>query len=472
MNDTLSRFSRQHLEAVEKHFENAPPPGPAAQGYRRILSHYYNHLIPPSASVLEIGCGDGALLVHITAARKTGVDLSQTQLARAKARLPEARFHRQSGETLELGETFDIIILSETLNFCADAQRLLDRLALHSTPATRLIINFHSNLWRPIHSFANWIGLRTRPPILSWLSSGDIENLLALSQWETIKRQPRMLWPVETPLVSTFLNRWIAPVVPFLGFTLFQIARPRPDPSGKAPSVSIIIPARNEAGNIEAAVQRTPDMGAFTELIFVEGHSQDNTWQEIERVRLAYPGRRIQTLRQTGKGKGNAVREGFAAAHGDILMILDADLTMPPEDLPKFYEAVSSGKAEFANGSRLVYPMDKKAMQFLNMIANKFFGIAFSWILGQYVKDTLCGTKVMFRRDYEKIAANRDYFGDFDPFGDFDLLFGANHLNLKIRDIPIRYRDRTYGTTNIQRWRHGLLLFKMLAFASQRIKFI
>ncbi len=237
-------------------------------------------------------------------------------------------------------------------------------------------------------------------------------------------------------------------------------------------SVSVVIPARNESGNIEAAVMRTPDMGAWTELIFVEGHSRDDTWAEIERVKAAYPSRRIKTLRQTGAGKGNAVREGFAVAEGDILMILDADLTMPPEELPKFYAVLASGRAEFANGVRLVYPMEERAMQFLNLCANKAFGLMFSWLLGQPLKDTLCGTKVLSRANYEKIAANRAYFGDFDPFGDFDLLFGAGRLNLKIADVPIRYRERTYGSTNIQRWRHGWLLLRMVEFAARKLKFV
>jgi glycosyltransferase involved in cell wall biosynthesis len=293
-----------------------------------------------------------------------------------------------------------------------------------------------------------------------------------MSRWEVIKRQPRLLWPLATPVLAPLLNRGIAPFVPFAGFAVFVVARLRPERAAVAPSVSVVIPARNEAGNIEQAVLRTPDMGAWTELIFVEGHSKDNTWDEIQRVQQAYPQRRIKILRQTGKGKGNAVREAFAVATGDVLMILDADLTMPPEELPKFYEAVASGKAEFANGSRLVYPMEKGAMQFLNMIANKFFGLAFSWLLGQSLKDTLCGTKVLRRQHYLTIAANRAYFGEFDPFGDFDLLFGADKLNLKIRDIPIRYRERTYGTTNIQRWRHGLLLFRMLGFAARKLKFV
>jgi glycosyltransferase involved in cell wall biosynthesis len=233
-----------------------------------------------------------------------------------------------------------------------------------------------------------------------------------------------------------------------------------------------VIPARNEAGNIEAAVLRTPDMGAGTELIFVEGHSKDNTWEEIERVAREHPERRIRTMRQAGQGKGDAVRAGFAAAEGDLFIILDADLTVPPEELPKFYAAIASGRAEFANGSRLVYPMEKDAMRFLNMCANKTFGILFTWMLGQSLKDTLCGTKVLRRADYERIVANRAYFGDFDPFGDFDLLFGAARLNMKIVDVPVRYRDRTYGSTNIHRWRHGWLLLRMVLFAARKLKFV
>ena len=237
-------------------------------------------------------------------------------------------------------------------------------------------------------------------------------------------------------------------------------------------TVSVVIPARNEAGTIEEAVLRTPEMGLRTEIVFVEGNSKDNTWEEIQRVQKAYPDRNIQTLKQTGKGKGNAVRDGFAAAKGDILMILDADLTVPPEDLPKFYHAIVRGHADFANGVRLVYPMREGAMQFLNMCANKTFSLIFTFLLGQPTKDTLCGTKVLSREHYQKIIQNRSYFGEFDPFGDFDLLFGADKLNLKICDIPIRYQERTYGTTNIQRWRHGLLLLKMVVFAAKKLKFI
>lgn len=474
MTAPLGRLSEEHLDSVRSHFDSpAAVVTPASRSYRRLLAHYYNRLIPPDASVLEIGCGDGRLLSLLRAGRKTGIDLSDTQLSRARALVPEGDFHAQSGETLDLpGRVFDIIIISETLDLAADVQRLLERLAAVSTPDTRLLVNFHNNLWRPVFALGEWLGLRAPAPSANWLSSHDVENFLELSDWELVKRQPRILWPLATPVLAPLINRWIAPFLPFACLAIFAVARLRPVAAPKPLSVSVVIPARNEAGNIEAAVLRTPQMGAWTELIFIEGHSKDNTWDEIERVRAAYPDRRIVTLRQTGKGKGNAVREAYAVATGDLLMILDADLTMPPEELPKFYEAIASGKAEFANGSRLVYPMEEKAMQFLNMIANKFFGLAFSWLLDQRVKDTLCGTKVLTREHYLKIAANRAYFGEFDPFGDFDLLFGADKQNLKIRDIPIRYRERTYGSTNIQRWRHGLLLFRMLGVAARKLKFV
>jgi glycosyltransferase involved in cell wall biosynthesis len=262
-------------------------------------------------------------------------------------------------------------------------------------------------------------------------------------------------------------------MLPHFCLTVTLIARPKPQSVTRPEySCTVVIPARNEAGNIEEAVRRTPEMGLGTEILFVEGHSRDNTWETIERVVAKYPQRSIKALKQQSAGKGGAVREAFAAASGDLLFILDADLTMPPEELPKFYEVARSGTADFVNGVRLVYPMENEAMQFLNMVANKAFGLIFSWLLGQKIKDTLCGTKVLFREDYQALAKNRAYFGDFDPFGDFDLIFGSAKLNLRLLDLPIRYRARTYGQTNIHRWRHGWLLLRMVFFAARRLKFI
>ena len=304
------------------------------------------------------------------------------------------------------------------------------------------------------------------------LAPADVRALAALGDFDAVKSERRLLSPVRLFGLGRVLNRFAAPL-PLLNslclrhYTVCRSLRQR----GAAPrSASVIIPARNERGNIEAAIRRMPPFAEAVEVIFVEGHSRDDTWSEIERVMNAYPQQNIKAMHQPGKGKADAVYTGFDAASGDVLMILDADLTMPPEQLPKFWEAIHSGKGEFINGTRLVYPLEEQAMRFLNLIANKTFSQLFTWLLGQRFTDTLCGTKVLRRSDYVRLKAGRSYFGDFDPFGDFDLIFGASKLALKIVEVPIRYASRTYGETQISRFRHGLLLLRMVWFAFVRIK--
>ncbi len=443
-----------------------------ARHYRRLLSHYYSLLIPSSASVLEVGCGTGHLLERLQVKKKTGIDLSSQQIECARQRVPEGYFHVQSGEELILKETFDYIILSDTVNLAADVQQLLHRLKQVAHPKTRIILNFHNTLWRPLFAFAVRLGLKQAEPENSWLAGSDMKNLLNLADWEIIQTSSHILCPFPCLGLDILLNRYLAPLLPWFCLTLFYTARPSPDREPKPLTTSILIPARNEAGNIESILERIPSFGAETEIIFVEGNSTDRTWEEIQRVAAAHPEKKIMTLQQPGKGKGDAVRTGFAVATGDILMILDADMTMPPEELTKFYDVIATNSAEFANGVRLVYPMEKEAMRFLNLCANKAFSLLFTWLLGQNIKDTLCGTKVMLRGDYEKLVANRNYFGDFDPFGDFDLIFGANKLNLKFADVPIRYASRTYGATNIARWENGVLLLRMVLFGARKLKFI
>jgi SAM-dependent methyltransferase len=443
----------------------------AGRQYRQLLARYYQRLIPVDASILEVGCGDGELLSHLKNRDLTGVDLSATQLELAQAKIPQGCFTVQAGEHLQLDRTFDYIILSETINQASDVQRLFERLRTVAHPRSRLILNFYHTAWRPILGLATVLGLKAKQPPTNWLSPDDVQNLLRIAGWELIKQQKRILLPLRFFGLERVVNRFVAPLLPWLCLTTFQIARLQPLPAATLPSVSIIVTARNEEGNIRAAIQRMPRLGSHTEVIFVEGHSKDKTWEEIQRVAQEEAERwNIVTLQQTGKGKGNAVREAFDIAKGDILIIQDGDLTVPPEELTKFYDVLASNKAEFCNGVRLVYPMEKRAMRFFNLCANKFFGMAFTWALDQPIKDTLCGTKGLYRKDYLKIAANRSYFGDFDPFGDFDLLFGADHLLLKIVDLPVRYRDRTYGTTNISRWRHGVLLLSMLVVAIRKLK--
>ena len=403
--------------------------------------------------------------------RIRGVDFSEEMINRAKERHPELSFVQADAHDLSaINETFDIIILSDLVNDLWDVQRVLEGLKKLSTPRTRIILNFYSRLWQLTLSTAQTLNLATTNLYQNWLTREDVTSLLQLAGFETIRTSQEILWPLP---FGGLANRFLVRLWPFnhLALSNLVIARPMPERE-KEPKVSVVIAARNEAGNIKSIFERVPQMGHETEIVFVEGHSKDDTFAAIEREIASHPSTPSLLLKQPGIGKADAIRVGFEIATGDILMILDADLTVPPEDLPRFYEALVSGTGEFINGVRLVYPMEKEAMRTLNFIGNKFFSMAFSWLLGQSIKDTLCGTKVLYKKDYELIAANRSYFGDFDPFGDFDLIFGAAKLNLKIVDLPIRYRERTYGSTNISRWKHGLLLLRMVTFAAQRIKFI
>jgi GT2 family glycosyltransferase len=369
----------------------------------------------------------------------------------------------------------DYILLNGTLHYERDIQEMLDQLRESLGGPERVLFVYYSMLWKPLARFASRIGIRGRTPEQNWIAHEDLGNFCYLAGLEIIRRDLKLLCPVPIPFLANFLNRYLAPLPFFRLFTMLNIvvARPLKSRLEARPSVSVIVPARNESGNIDDILVRCPMMGPQDEIIFVEGNSTDDTWERIQQAERGYNGaHRLILAQQRGKGKGDAVRQGFELATKEILMILDADLTTPPEELPKFYNAIAENKAEFVNGSRLVYPMEKEAMRFFNILANKFFAAAFSFVLGQRFKDTLCGTKVLSRAHYKRLAAAREFFGDFDPFGDFDLLFGAARMGLKIVEIPVHYHERTYGTTNIQRWRHGWILLRMLVFAARRMKFL
>jgi SAM-dependent methyltransferase len=440
-------------------------------GYHRRLAEIYRFYIAPHLRVLEVGCADGRLLAELNPAYGVGVDFSGEMIRRARERHPNLSFlHADAHDLSVINETFDVIILSDLVNDLWDVQRVFEQVKRLATPRTRVIINFYSRLWQFVLNAARALNLATPDLQQNWLTREDVISLLGLAGFETIRTSQEVLWPLP---LGGLANRFLVRLWPFnhLALSNLVIARPMPIRAPE-PKVSVVIAARNESGNIKSIFERTPQMGRETEIVFVEGHSKDDTYAAIERGIASHPSTPSLLLKQPGIGKADAIRAGFEKASGDVLMILDADLTVPPEDLPRFYEALVSGTGEFINGVRLVYPMEKEAMRTLNFLGNKFFSLAFSWLLGQSIKDTLCGTKVLYKSDYERIAANRSYFGDFDPFGDFDLIFGAAKLNLKIVDLPIRYRERTYGVTNISRWKHGLLLLRMVAFAARRIKFV
>lgn len=440
--------------------------------YHKSLERYISSIVPEGKRVLEIGCGNGDLLNSTRPSYGVGIDFAPASIEIASGKYPELIFIVDDVEELKLNEIFDYIILSDLTNCLWDVQTAFHHIRKLCHPQTRIVISHYNYLWEPILRIGEFFRLKLRQPAQNWFSNNDTRNLLELEGYQVIRIERKLMFPKYVPVFNLIFNKILAnlPVFNRLNLVNLIIARPLLSDDQQY-SVSIVVPARNEKGNIENAIKRTPDFGSHQEFVFIEGHSADNTWEEMLRVKQAYPEKDIKVLRQSGKGKGNAVREAFENASGEILMILDADLTMPPEELPKFYDALRYNRGEFINGSRLVYPMDKNAMRFLNLLGNKFFGMFFTYLLGQRLKDTLCGTKVLYKKDYDQIVRNRHFFGDFDPFGDFDLIFGAAKLNLKITEIIIRYRDREYGSTQISRFSHGWLLIKMTLFAARKLKF-
>ncbi|MFA5792100.1 MAG: glycosyltransferase [Candidatus Paceibacterota bacterium] len=444
--------------------------------YYQDLKKFFRYHIPEGSSVLEIGCGTGEILASVNPAIGVGIDLSEAMVEIAKKKYPHLNFFQMDAEQILLEDKFEYVIISDTLGYFFDIQKVFSSLHNITDSSTRIIITYHSFLWTPFLKLAEILKLKMPQRKLNWLNKDDISGLLECEGFEIVTYGRRLLFPKYLPVLSTLLNKFLAhfPLINKLCLTGYIIARLKHDQNtqDKPNSISIIIPARNEKGNIEVIINKLIGLKEPMEVIFVEGNSTDGTLEEIKKICDKYKDRiDLKYFVQDGKGKGNAVRCGFSKAKGDILIILDADMTVPPEELPKFFNIIRKGIGEFVYGSRLVYPLEKDSMRTLNLLGNKFFSIVFSWLLGQSIKDTLCGTKVISKKNYEKLIKNRKYFGDFDPFGDFDLILGASKLNLKFIEIPIRYYSRQYGKTNISRFQHGWLLLKMSFFALFKIKF-
>ncbi|MBF0424745.1 MAG: glycosyltransferase [Magnetococcales bacterium] len=439
---------------------------------------YLRHLVPEGVRVLELGCGNGDRLAALKPVRGVGVELSPRLAAMARERHPNLEFIAgdidQEGCLTPVQGPFDVIILGDVIGQLEDCQATLERLHTLCMRETRLIVTYHAWIWSPILKLAGWLGLRIPDVELNWMSSEDILALLTLAGFESVRREWRILLPRGLFGLGGVINRYIGtlPLIQRLCLRNYIVARSWRQASARELSTSVLIPCRNEQGNIAAAVARMPRFCAQLELIFIEGHSQDDTHAECLRIQAANPAWTIEVLRQKGKGKGDAVRTGLDAAKGEVIMILDADLTVPPEELPKFYQAIASGQGEYIQGTRMIYPMENDAMRFLNFLANRAFSHIFTWLLNQRYTDTLCGTKVLLREHFVRAFALRGFFGNLDPFGDFDLILGANKMNLKMVEIPVRYAARSYGETQISRFRHGFLLLRMVAVAYRKLKAI
>tara|TARA_Y100001970_G_scaffold292111_1_gene431978 strand:+ start:1810 stop:3261 length:1452 start_codon:yes stop_codon:yes gene_type:complete len=439
--------------------------------------------ILPNSSILELGCGTGNLIKKIKPSYGVGIDLSKEIIKEANKDKSNIKFiHGNISDLKSLipeNQKFDYIILSDTIGYLEDVQSTLECLHDFCKKETRLIISYYSPLWSPIFSLATLLRFKMPEIKTQLLNLNDIKSFLKIANFDVVRLEKKILSPIKLFGLGRVFNRYLAtlPILSFFCLRHYVIARSLENitkPIYK--SASVIIPCKNEEGNIDAAIKRLPRFCEKLEVIFIEGNSKDKTWEKIESVKKRYSRKKenfiIKSYKQKGKGKAEAVFFGFEKASNDVLFILDADLTMPPEELPKFWKKIVQGEAEYVNGTRLIYPMDNEAMRFLNYVANKIFSILFSWILSQRYTDTLCGTKVLTKDNYNKIKIKNNDLGNFDPFGDFFIIFGASRLCLKMCEIPIRYKARSYGETQISRFSHGFMLIKMVVFAFFKIKAI
>lgn len=430
--------------------------------------------VPPGASVLHIGSGFGTLLHRLKPKRGLGADINPVAVEISKKIYPELEFRIGSEEDLsKINEKFDYVIIS--VSHLPDIWSAFLNIHKVIKPDGRLLVLHINYAWAPILELACKLHLIMKQPTQNYIPYNDIVTQLYLTDYKVIAHDTTLIFPKNLKPISTFLNTKVENLPLFRQFRMIghivAIPESRPKPV-RDMSCSVIVPTLNEVGNIENLVKRLPTLGSNTEIIFIDGRSTDGTVNKIEEMIEKFKKEKQISLHQQKvcDGKASAVWQGFDTAQNEILFILDSDISVPPEDLPKFYRAIAQGKAAFVNGSRLIYPMEKQAMHFINFLANKMFGIIFSWLLEQKIKDTLCGTKVLTKKDYEKIKALKSYFGDFDPFGDFLLLFGASHLRLEMVEIPVRYKARTYGEIKIKRFQHGLLLLKMTIIAFFKLK--
>jgi len=435
---------------------------------KRLLSF----IIEPKKRVLEVRCQTGGLLAATDPSFGVGVEISPKMVDVARNDHPELNFVCADPEDLSIGGKFDYVIFSYIFD-TVDILAALNRIRAHCTQNTRLLIINYNHFWEPLLELASSLGLRSPYIEPNWVSSEDVNQFLALSGFTPLRTHQILLFPKYIPLVSAFLNEFVAKLPALRRLCMIQItvARPKPiahDENGT--SVSVIVPCRNEKGNIQPAVERIPDMGKHTEIIFCDDKSTDGTADEVRRMQELYPERDIRLLDGPGICKAENVWTGFRGAKGDVLMILDADLTVMPEELPLFFKAIVENTGEFVNGSRLVYPVPKTAMKFFNQAGNRVFGVVFSFLLSQRFKDTLCGTKVLWRKDWLRIDPGLGGWGIRDLWGDYELIFGASKLHLEIVEMPVHYQERTYGVTKMTRvFSNGVRMLRICHSAWQRL---
>lgn len=415
-------------------------------------------IVPAHASVIDLGCGIGSVLSRLPNQEKVGVDLSPAMIDIARQRDVTSTYVTDNVEELTARGTYDYVLLLDTIHYLSDvgsALRSIRNQLCHER--TRIVITHYNFLWAPVFLLGQFLGWKTKFPEQNWLSRSAILNLLHIEGFEAVQVGERVICPLSIPFVEPLCNRILASLPILRALCLVRVIVARPVwPERHEYTVTVLSAVRNEKGNIQRIVESMPAMGRSTELLFVEGHSTDGTWEEIQRVLASYSGvLRIRALKQDGVGKANALHSGAAASSGEMIVVYDGDYTVDPQELPQLYEVLADGRCEFVNASRLVYPMQQGAMRLLNLFGNALFSMMFSWLFQQKLVDTLSPVKAFFRRDYRRMDTR------FDPFGDFDFFLGAARQQLLMREVPVHYLSRVYGTTKLRPFHHGWILLRL-----------
>ena len=448
--EQLREARRRHQEAV------APQRAKWIHGNRYFygrLKRLLQFIIEPGTRVLELRCETGQFLASVKPSYGVGVEISDAMVAVAREENPQLHFVKSDPEELDLGETFDYVIFNHIFD-TVDILGAFEHIRRHCSADTLLVVINYNQFWQPLLQFASKMGLRSQFVEPNWVSENDIRGFLRLAGFRIVRMHRLLLFPKWIPLVSASLNDFVARLPGIRRLCMMQVIVARPIGAASQEedvSVSVIVPCRNEAGNIQPAVERIPSMGRCTEIIFCDDKSTDGTADEVRRMQALHPEKNIRLVDGPGICKAENVWTGFRAARGDVLIILDADLTVMPEELPMFFHSLVQGHGGFVNGSRLIYPMPDLAMKFANMIGNKFFGLLFSFLLDQRIKDTLCGTKVFWRKDWLRMEPLLGSWGIKDLWGDYELLFGASRLHLEIVEAPVHYQERLHGVTKMTR---------------------
>ena len=363
-----------------------------------------------------------------------------------------------------INKKYQRIILTDVVENYDDVFALLNIVSNLLTIDGKLIISSINTKYLILSRTLEFLKLKDSNENTSYIHVKKIRNITSGVGLEYQKFYTKQLFPFSFFYVGNVINK-IMEIISFqlnLGIKTYIIFRPAIITNSKN-SKSIIIPAKNEEGNLVELVSRIPKF-ENTEIIFSYGKSKDNTLKVMKQITQSNKLFKFKLVKQTKNGKANAVWEALNVVENDLIAILDADISVDPETLSDFFDIIEKNNADFVNGTRLIYDMEKNSMRFLNRIGNRFFQFFISKIIKEALTDSLCGTKVFKKSYLNDLYFWQNIFGKKDPFGDFDLIFAAAYSGQKIVEMPIVYRERKYGTTQIARFKDGFkLLFYLTA---------